>query len=201
MEHEKTIFKNHGHIVVGLIITGVIAVASFALMIWDPWRAPPGKPTAAAATANKLEWHTDPKPAATTPFVDADGATHALADFHGQVLVVNFWATWCEPCVREMPTLDALQAQLGSDRFHVIVIDQDREGVKAAGPFLESRGLRDLTLYAEPALHFVKDAGLRGLPTSLVIDREGREVARLEGTATWDSPEMIAELRRLIGQP
>jgi thiol-disulfide isomerase/thioredoxin len=201
MEREKTTIKSHGHIVAGLIITGVIAVASFALMIWDPWRAPPGKPALASAAVNKLEWLAEPKPVATTPFVDAAGATHSLVEFHGRVLVVNFWATWCEPCVREMPTLDALQAQLGGPRFQVVVIDQDREGAKAAGPFLQSKGLSHLTLYAEPGLHFVKDAGLRGLPTSLVVDRNGQVVARLEGTATWNSPEMVAELRRLMEQP
>ena len=200
MERGKTTIKNHGHIVAGLIITGVMAVASFALMIWDPWRAPLGKP-AVAASASKLEWLDAPKPAAATPFEDAAGVTHAFADFHGRVLVVNFWATWCAPCVREMPTLDALQSRLGGARFQVVAINQDREGAKVAGPFLESKGLRHLTTYAEPALHFVRDAGLRGLPTSLVIDRDGREIARLEGTADWDSPEMVATLQRIIDQP
>ena len=198
MERGKSGIRYHGPIVAGLIITGVVAVASFALIIWDPWRLPAGSP--AAAAVSKLQWDAEPQPEPTTAFTDAGGVSHTLADFKGRVLVVNFWATWCEPCVREMPTLDALQAKLGGDGFNVIAVNQDRDGAKAAS-FLESKGWHHLALYLEPGMQFAKDARLRGLPTTLVIDRGGREVARLEGPSVWDSPEMIAALRQVMDKP
>jgi thiol-disulfide isomerase/thioredoxin len=192
-------------VVAGLIITGVIAVASIALIVWDPWRPAPEPVAPAAAPAarsgvEKLQWRADPQPAAATPFNDDKGATRTLADFKGRVLVVNFWATWCPPCVHEMPTLDALQAALGGDGFAVVAISQDRGGMGVAKPFHDSHGW-SLSLYAEAAGHFARDAALQGLPTSLIVDKQGREVARLEGTAEWNSPEMIAVLRKLMDAP
>jgi len=197
----------HKSLVAGVIITGVIALASIALMVWGPWGkapvpAPPvTAPAAATSGTEKLRWYTDPQPAATTSFNDDKGATLTLADFKGRVLVVNFWATWCAPCVHEMPTLDALQAALGGDTFAVVAISQDRDGLAVAKPFQEKQGWKNLTLYLEPDSRFARDAKLQGLPTSLIVDRQGREVARLEGTADWSHPEMIAALKKVIESP
>jgi len=181
--------------VAGVIITAVTAVASIALLL----RSSPPQPPA-AEPAGQLQWAANPQPAAATPFTDASGATHTLADFAGRVLVVNFWATWCAPCVKEMPTLDALQAQLGGDGFAVVAVSQD-SNASLAQTFLDKHGWQHLPFYADPGDHFTRDAGLRGLPTSIVVDRQGREVARLEGGAVWNSPEMIADLRKVMATP
>jgi thiol-disulfide isomerase/thioredoxin len=196
-----------GHLAVSLravINIAVVAVASMALVACDQAPAPP-KPEATAAAKppvrlEKLKWLEEPRPAPQTPFTDGDGRPRTLKDFAGKVVLVNFWATWCAPCIEEMPTLDALQARLGGEDFIVLAINQDREGAKVATPFVERNGWKNLPLNLEPAGQFAKDAALRGLPTSLLIDREGREVARLEGTLAWDAPEVEAKLREVIAR-
>jgi thiol-disulfide isomerase/thioredoxin len=183
-------------LVAGVIITGAIAVASIALLI----RAPAQMPVA-VSPYGKLQWLATPRPVPATPFTAESGTSLTLHDFAGRVLLVNFWATWCGPCVHEMPTLDALQAALGGDGFTVVAINQDRNGPRVAEPFLYTKGWRHLAVYTESGGHFAKDAGLEGLPTSLIVDRNGREVARLEGAAVWNSPEMVATLRKLMAAP
>ncbi|MDX2143195.1 MAG: TlpA disulfide reductase family protein [Rhodospirillaceae bacterium] len=168
--------------------------------------APPATPPPAAAPAarppmNVIRWHEQPKPAAQTVFQDGQGADQTLGAFKGKVLVVNFWATWCAPCIKEMPTLNALQEQLGGKDFQVLAISQDREGAVVAKPFLESNGWTRLALFVEPGARFAKDAQLRGLPTTLIIDKTGLEVGRLEGTIDWTAPDVIEAMTRLIAAP
>jgi len=147
---------------------------------------------------SSITWHETPQPAPATVFKDAADADRTLADFAGKVMVVNFWATWCAPCVKEMPTLDALQAKLGGPDFVVLAISQDREGARVAKPFAEKQEWKNLGFYVESAGRFMRDAKLNGLPTSLIIDKSGREVGRLEGELEWDSPEVEKLLRDLI---
>jgi thiol-disulfide isomerase/thioredoxin len=164
-----------------------------------PSAAPPAAP--ARPPMNVIRWHEEPRPAPLTVFQDGAGAELTLASFQGQVLVVNFWATWCAPCIKEMPTLDALQKRLGGDEFRVLAISQDREGAPVAKPFLETNGWTNLALYVEPATRFAKDAQLRGLPTTIIIDKGGREVGRLEGTIDWTGADVIEAMTRLIAAP
>ena len=141
-----------------------------------------------------------PRPAPTTVFKDAADADQTLANFSGKVLVVNFWATWCAPCVKEMPTLDALQAKLGGAGFQVLAISQDREGAKVAKPFVEKNQWSHLAFYVEAPGKFMRDAKLVGLPTSLIIDKNGNEVARVEGELDWNSPEVEKIVRELMAK-
>ncbi len=147
----------------------------------------------------EIAWHESPAPAPTTVFRDGAGAEVSLEAFGGKVLVVNFWATWCAPCIKEMPMLDALQAKLGGPEFEVLAISQDREGALVATPFMDTNKWTNLERYTEPAARFAKDASLRGLPTSLVIDKSGNEVGRVEGDTDWTSSDIEQSLRDLIG--
>jgi len=155
----------------------------------------------AKSNFGQIAWHESLVSAPTTVFQDASGADVSLADFKGKVLVVNFWATWCAPCVKEMPTLDALQARLGGPDFAVLAISQDREGARVAGPFMETNQWTNLALYTEPGARFSKDAKLRGLPTSLVIDKLGNEIGRVEGDTDWTGLEIEQDLRGRIAVP
>ena len=189
-------------IIAAVIITAVAAVASVALLRPQRASAPVTVATPKADSGvTKLHWAEQPQPAASTPFLDRDGNTKTLADFAGRIVLVNFWATWCAPCVKEMPTLDALQQALGGDQLAVVAISQDREGARVAAPFMAENHWDHLALYTEPAARFAKDAAIRGLPTSIIVNRQGQEVARLEGTAEWNSPEMHAALKKLIETP
>ncbi len=174
----------------GLAALGVVTVAASGLL----------SSAGAAEESGKFLWVKTPAPAVGTTFKDAAGADKTLADFKGKTLVVNFWATWCGPCVKEMPLLDALQAKMGGAKFQVLTISQDREGEKVAKPFFEKNNWKNLALFMDPPGRFQKDAKLRGLPTTLIVDKNGLEVARVEGEANWTSAAVEAELRKAMAQ-
>ncbi len=182
----------------GLIIIALVVVASRSGTKEEA--APVAASAPAAAPEPKSAdfiWYDAPKDAPATVFKDAADADKTLADFKGKALVVNFWATWCAPCVKEMPTLDALQAQMGGDTFQVLTISQDREGAKVAQPFVEKNGWKNLGLYTEPQGRFQRDASIRGLPTTIIIDKAGKEVGRVEGEVMWTSAEVVEKLKGL----
>lgn len=130
-----------------------------------------------------------------------DGARVRLGDFAGQVVLVNFWATWCAPCVREMPSLDRLQAELAGEGLIVAAVSVDRGGAAAVEPFAAKYGLAHLRLLLDPKSEVARALGLPGLPTSYVLDRGGDVVGVLTGPAEWDSPEAKALLRHYLREP
>lgn len=134
-------------------------------------------------------------------FTDADGTARTLADFKGQALVVNLWATWCPPCVREMPSLNRLQAKLGSKDFAVLAISQDMGPATLPREFLEARDLGGLAFFHDPKNTASKAFATPGLPITLLIDREGREVARVIGPMEWDEDEVMERIRTLLDIP
>ncbi len=138
-----------------------------------------------------------PQPAPETKFTDADGKPASLADFKGKPVVVNLWATWCEPCLREMPSLDRLQSEFDG-KLTVAAVSEDRAGAKRVGPFVAAMGLKKLTIYLDPKAELGHAFNVRGLPTSIIIDATGRVVGRVEGAAEWDSAAMIAVLKPLL---
>jgi thiol-disulfide isomerase/thioredoxin len=130
-------------------------------------------------------------------FRDAEGKELTLADFRGRLLVVNYWATWCAPCVEEMPSLDRLHAALSPEGIEVAAISVDRGGMRQVAPFFEVHGLKHLPVYLDPSGASMRALGVRGLPTTIVIDRRGRDAGRLEGAADWNSDAAKRLLRAL----
>ncbi|HET6159940.1 MAG TPA: TlpA disulfide reductase family protein [Dongiaceae bacterium] len=106
-----------------------------------------------------------------------------LTDFHGKVVLLNIWATWCGPCREEMPTLDRLQAQLGGPDFEVIAMSIDRGGFEAIRKFFAEVGVQHLAMYLDSTMDASSVLSAVGLPTSLLIDRDGTEIGRLIGPA------------------
>lgn len=157
----------------------------------------PGKPRAADGT-EKLRVPEAPRAAPGFTLTDADGKLAGVEEFAGQGVVLNFWATWCPPCVAEMPALDRLHAMLAPQRITVLAASQDRGGMAAVRPFYERTGLRNLAVWFDPRGAAGRAFAIRGLPTTIILDRAGREVARLEGPAEWDAPAMVARLRALL---
>ena len=112
------------------------------------------------------------------------------------MVLLNIWATWCVPCRKEMPSLDRVQARLGGNDFIVVPLSLDREGVAAVKHFYLEVGVQRLGIYVDPSSGASHDLGVPGLPTTLLINREGREVARKIGEAVWDGPEMARLIQR-----
>jgi thiol-disulfide isomerase/thioredoxin len=134
--------------------------------------------------------HDAPKPITALQFENADGQSRSLTDFRGKVVLLNIWATWCVPCRKEMPTLDRLQARLGGAGFEVVALSIDHR-IDAVRKFFTEVGIQKLAMHLDSSAKATRELGAVGLPTTLLIDREGREVGRLIGPAEWDSPEMI----------
>ncbi len=139
-----------------------------------------------------------PRPLPELRFVDGEGRPLTLADFRGKVILLNIWATWCIPCLREMPTLDRLQAKLGGPRFEVVVLSIDIGGIPVVEKFYRALKLDSLGIYVDKTLRVKRDLGIVGIPTTLLIDRQGREIGRLAGPAEWDSKEAIKAIRRYL---
>lgn len=138
-------------------------------------------------------------PPAPAVFLNGDGDERRIADFAGQGLVLNLWATWCVPCVVELPQLEAAARALKADRIQVLPLSSDRGGAPVVRRFFAAHDIQGLGVWLDPKGSAARAWGARGLPTTLIIDRQGREVARLEGPYGWANPAVLAELRRLVG--
>lgn len=147
---------------------------------------------------DKLVVHSAPREVPEFSFIDGDGETRTLADWRGKLLLVNIWATWCAPCKEEMPALDRLEATLGGEDFAVLPISVDRGGLQKPRSFLEEIDADNLPLLLDETARLNFKLEVMGLPATLIIDEQGREIARMIGPAEWDSPEAIARLRQLM---
>jgi thiol-disulfide isomerase/thioredoxin len=134
-------------------------------------------------------------------FVDAQGASKSLGDWRGKVVLLNIWATWCVPCREEMPTLDKLQSELGGKDFEVVAVNIDRGGGDKPAKFLAETGATHLQLYADPSGKLFSVVKAVGMPTTLLIGRDGKELGRLVGPADWSSPETVTLIKAAIAAP
>jgi thiol-disulfide isomerase/thioredoxin len=124
-------------------------------------------------------------------FLDGAGKDRTLADFKGKVVVLNLWATWCTPCVAEMPTLEHLQQKMGENDVVVIALSIDRGGVDTVREFFDRVGVKALPVFVDPTMRAQSTLSAFGLPTTIIIDRDGNERGRLLGPAEWDSDRAI----------
>lgn len=141
-----------------------------------------------------------PAAAPETPMVGKDGAKKTLKDWRGKVVLVNFWATWCGPCIREMPSLLRLHKQLSDEGFAVLAVSQDRKGWGVIPAFVKKYDLADLPIYHDERLKMALSLKVRGLPTSVLVDKQGQVVGRLPGHAEWDTPEAIALIKHYLAK-
>jgi thiol-disulfide isomerase/thioredoxin len=127
-------------------------------------------------------------------FLDGTGQERTLKDWRGKVVLLNLWATWCAPCRKEMPSLERLNKELGSDKFEVVAVSADKSGIDGARKFLDQLKIERLGIFADPTIRIHSALKAIGMPATILIDAEGREIGRLVGPAEWDS----AEAKRLI---
>lgn len=146
----------------------------------------------------KLNFHAEPVAAGVEAFETIDGAAMTLADYEGKHVVLNFWATWCAPCRKEMPTLAALQAAMGGEDFEVVTIATGRNDPVGMQQFFDEIGVDNLPLHRDPQQRLAREMGVLGLPITVILDPEGMEIARLQGDADWSSESAMAIVAALV---
>jgi thiol-disulfide isomerase/thioredoxin len=194
------------------VVIVLAALAAFAvvgyLFVYDP-AEPSATPTVSVDLSDvqiasikaardgdmkKLVVHEFPRDRLETKFLDDKGVETNLSAFTGKITVLNFWATWCPPCRKEMPSLDRLHGAMTDTDIQVLAISMDRANVEKIGKFFDRIDARNLAIYRDPSLRMGQEAGVLGLPVTLILDRQGREIGRLQGDAEWDAPETKALL-------
>jgi thiol-disulfide isomerase/thioredoxin len=177
-------------LLVGVALAAIVAISA-------PQSSAQTAPPVAGTVAN-FKPAMPAKETSPARFVDLKGEELDLGRYKGKVVLVNFWATWCAPCVREMPSLDRLQAALGGEGLVVLPLSLDGPTRPRVEPFYKTQNLVNLPiLFDEKNVTFGR-FGVSVLPTSILIGRDGKEVGRLEGPAEWDAPEALALLRHYL---
>lgn len=133
-------------------------------------------------------------------FADGSSMPVHLRRYLGRVVVLNFWASWAGPCLKELIFLDRLQGNLRNEALSVVALTEDKDGVPAADAFIDRQNLNYLSPFADPGGTAARALGVRGLPTSFIIDKHGRLVFRLEGPFEWDNAEITTRIRQLMAE-
>ena len=155
-------------------------------------------PARATGAMDRFKKAKTPKPLPDLEFQDADDKPLRFADYRGRALLIKFWATWCVPCVKEMPSLDRLQAMFPKDKFLVLPLSIDGASRPKVAPFYKDRKLANLGIYFDKGRKAMQGLDVSLLPTSILVDPMGRELGRLEGDADWDMPEGVALMKAAI---
>ena len=189
----------------GAIVAGL---GAFVISLLGVWRSLPPHDIVPISDAIAIEAvqpaftpFAAPRPLVNVTFEDGEGRQRSLADFRGKIVLLNLWATWCGPCRQEMPTLDRLQSQLGGPDFEVVALSIDRDGATVVRKFFNETRVQALNVYVDPTAAAQSKLEILGVPTTLLIDRQGREVARHIGVAEWDRPEIVATIKRYLSAP
>lgn len=145
----------------------------------------------------KMVWAKSDTPVSSVTYFDEAGQETDLSTYHGKTVVLNFWATWCAPCRKEMPSLSELQNELGDETFEVVTIATMRNSPSSIQSFFDKIGVQNLSQHNDPNGALSRSMGVLGLPTTLVISKSGDEIGRLLGDADWGSTDAIQLLSRI----
>jgi thiol-disulfide isomerase/thioredoxin len=181
-----------------IVLAAILAAAAGALLVLyviPHLKGTPGLPSSLA----ELKPAEKPAPVPAAAFTDMGGRSYALTRYRGRYVLLNLWASWCGPCVKELPALANLQRAIPASRLAVVTVDVERNADKIAGKFLIAHQAAELPAFADPGMKLMAAVKTPGLPTTLLIDPQGREIARATGPAGWDTPEAIAWFEKLAG--
>lgn len=145
----------------------------------------------------KLVVHAEPLATPELVFADDQGHETSIAAFRGKIVLLNFWATFCAPCLEEMPALNALEERLGGEAFQVVAVNVDASEERARA-WLRTHEIDRLSFHRDASMRSAVALGAPGMPLTLLIDRSGFEVARLVGAAAWDEGAAPAAINLLI---
>lgn len=182
---------------ISTVVVIIIAIGLAAYVLTRPDTPSPVLQSPEMTAIGKFTLVSPPLPAPALAYQARDGAARRLSDLAGHWVLVNLWATWCAPCIKEMPSLDRLQARLGP-ALDVVAISEDRGGAKAVDPFLAKLPVTNLAIGLDPGNALTGALHVEGLPTSLLIDPKGEIVAKLEGGAAWDQGPILTKLQALM---
>jgi thiol-disulfide isomerase/thioredoxin len=174
-----------------------IAAVGIPLVLYEIRVRDVHESTAPPPVLDKLKLTQGAPAAPDVGFSDSDGKALKLNDFRGRYVVINLWATWCGPCINELPSLVKLQAALPQDKITVVPIDLERIGVERVSEFLKMHAIEGLPIYVDRDYSTLRGFAANELPLTIVIDSEGREVARAAGAQHWDSAESVAYLKAI----
>ena len=172
-------------IVLIVLAVAIVAAAGFAVYMLAGLGGEEGPQNKLGGIENFIVAR-EVKAAPLLSFLDEHGEKLTLEKFRGRVVVLNLWATWCGPCIEELPTLDHLQQQLKPLGVIVIALSIDRDGPKVVREFLDENEITNLAVFVDPTMRAQSDLNVIGLPTTIIIDRDGRERGRIVGPAGWD---------------
>ncbi|EEE36994.1 redoxin [Rhodobacteraceae bacterium KLH11] len=150
-------------------------------------------------TLKRLILHKEPKPAKMIEYQLDDGSVGTLADYKGKYVLINFWATWCAPCRKEMPQISELQEEFGGDKFQVLTLATGRNTPAGIEKFFEENGITNLPRYQDPSSEAAREFGVIALPITVILNPEGEEIARLIGDAEWNSASAKSIIATLVG--
>ncbi|MEM1301086.1 MAG: TlpA disulfide reductase family protein [Pseudomonadota bacterium] len=145
----------------------------------------------------KLNFHSEPQPVSAEMFYLPDETEHSLEEYKGKYVLLNFWATWCAPCRHEMPMLSELQSEFGGEAFEVVTIATGRNKVAGMAKFFNEIGVENLPYYRDPKQRVARDMAVLGLPITVILNPEGKEIARMRGDADWASDSAKAIISAL----
>mgnify|MGYP006087584167 FL=1 len=138
----------------------------------------------------------DPKSYKNVIFKDIDSNNLNLEDFEGKLILLNFWATWCLPCKEEMPSLDKLQIDKRLDNLKILPINIGQENLEKSKIFYKKLNIKNLEIYYDPSVKIASKFLLRGLPTTIVINKKGQEIARIIGLIDFNNEEFINWIKK-----
>jgi thiol-disulfide isomerase/thioredoxin len=147
----------------------------------------------------KLNFHSEARPLPDIALVDETGQERALSEYRGRWVVANFWATWCAPCRKELPALDALEASLGGGDFAVATVATGRNSPQGIDRLFSELSIEHLPKWRDDGSALARQMGIMGLPVTVILNPEGEEIARLQGEADWSSDSARAILAALMG--
>lgn len=136
----------------------------------------------------------------TLCFKDSRSKRVCISEWKGRVVLLNLWATWCVPCRLELPDFEKLKESLGSRELDIVALAVDRGGVASVRNFYQKSGIRHLSIYVDEELLAMQELEARGIPTTLLIDRKGREIRRLSGPNQWDTAEQLTTIQKALAE-